>query len=231
MSVGDAYTERVAPCIQSIKSYCETWSLDFHLATETLDESRPIPWSKIKHVQTLLQSGKYDIVLWVDADVLVLNKGVSFDELLVFFPKTYSFLLAADANTNTPNTGVFAIQCTPVANSMLDEVYSKTDFIKNEWWEQAAFIHCMTTIPSFCTQVRVLPAPGSRLLNAFPPWFGEKHLAYHARPDDWLVHFAGKRDDMFTYFMNLYDVPQRRQGLTHDRLSLLASTVRILLRL
>lgn len=225
LAIGDAYTQSVEPCLRSIQTYCKAWNIPLHLGEETLDTTRPLPWSKIKHVQSIIKTNNYDIVLWIDADVLVLNTAVSLDELLLFLPKSCSMLLGADAASTKPNTGVFAIQCTPASVQLLDDVYSQTEFIHHSWWEQAAFLHCMDTQPDFARAVRVLPSPGSRILNAFPPWFGEAQLAHHPRPDDWIVHFAGKRGDMLRYFMNLYLAPMTRKGLTHQRLSLLAGAV------
>lgn len=102
---------------------------------------RPAPWNKLPLLTELLET--YDEVLWLDADVVVLDCSKDLaDEVsdehiqaMVF----HELLGNKDVQIRTvPNSGVWLLRKPMLP--WLDLAWNSTQFIDHAWWEQAAMI-------------------------------------------------------------------------------------------
>jgi hypothetical protein len=187
MAIGEQYRVSVWKCMESLEKYCSKWNIPLFTTDQSLDSTRPIPWSKIRLLQKHLDS--VDVLLWIDADILITNPEHSLDERLIFLTKNHDILISADWAVST-NTGSFVIRNCPTSKALLEEVYNRTEFINHDWWEQTALVAILNGSPEKRNRVRMLPRTLARLINAYPRWF--EPLAPHDN-SDWLIHFAGAR--------------------------------------
>ena len=193
MAVGVDYQRTVAPAIASKADYCRSRGYHFEYLTHSLDESRPIPWSKILLVQKLLEDCETDYVFWTDADAIVMNKKV---KLKRFVDDRYDMIVGSDGNGI--NTGQFLIRNCPWSKDFLKRVYAKTEYINNGWWEQMAIMNLYATNPKDKKHIKVLP---QRAMNSYSPdLYQDKNSTY--RQGDFILHFAGVRGKALEDQMN-----------------------------
>lgn len=98
--------------------------------------SRPLPWSKLWCIASAFID--FDEVLWLDADVLIVDPSTSiFDEF------------AAEADTamvrhpvpSHLNTGVWLLRRR--MNPILVDAAMRDEYVHHPWWEQAAIHACL----------------------------------------------------------------------------------------
>jgi hypothetical protein len=110
---------------------------DYDVVVGSGDDSRgrPTSWGKVRLMRRLLD--RYDVVLWVDADAIILDNLVDPAELLG--PGDFQGLvLLHQFDQELPCCGVWLLRSTPKAKSFLDEIWQKEEFIHDRFWEQAA---------------------------------------------------------------------------------------------
>lgn len=117
----------------------------YDLVTESVAVcDRPASWNKIPLLTRLLEA--YDEVLWLDADVVVLDcsKDLTNEvsaghiQAVVF----HELLGNKDVPIRTvPNYGVWLLRKSMVP--WLDLAWNSTQFIDHAWWEQAAMINLL----------------------------------------------------------------------------------------
>jgi hypothetical protein len=108
---------------------------DVHLYDEPLDGSRPAPWSKVVALERLQH--EYDLLLWLDADLMIVDgrRDIA-DEL-----QDGRFLYLVEHSTKEgrmPNSGVMLLRTGDDCRSFLAEVWAQEDLIEHTWWENAA---------------------------------------------------------------------------------------------
>lgn len=91
---------------------------------------RPISWYKIPMILENLK--EYDVVLWVDADALILNHDFDLrsiiDDSVIYISK----------DQNGLNCGVMMFRATEDTRLLLKAAWESTEFMDHVWWEQAA---------------------------------------------------------------------------------------------
>lgn len=96
---------------------------------------RPWAWAKIPLVISLLYS--YDTVLWLDADVVVMDHTK--DILDDCSDAPFNLVVHETDDGKVPNTGVFIANRSAIP--ILEKMWELNHFRKSDgWWEQAAFI-------------------------------------------------------------------------------------------
>jgi hypothetical protein len=128
----DSYAK---PIFKNNKAYAEKHGYDWKEYWQTLDESRPPPWSKILYILKTLEEG-YDWVFWIDADAVIMNDSI---ELEKFIDNKYDFALCKDAFSW--NTGAWFVKNSDKAKDLLNYTYSKEEHIDAFLWEQGAFMN------------------------------------------------------------------------------------------
>jgi hypothetical protein len=120
---------------RSFRRYGARHGYSLELARETMDPTRPAPWSKIVLLRRLAAS--HDLLLWLDADLVVVDDSLDIASEL----DDDRFLYLVEHQTKEgrmPNSGVMLLRGGPETIAFLDEVYAQEDLIEHRWWENAA---------------------------------------------------------------------------------------------
>lgn len=108
---------------------------DLHMYDAPLDESRPAPWSKVVALQRL--QSDYDLLLWLDADLMIVDGR----EDIVLELEEGRFLYLVEHSTKEgrmPNSGVMLLRTGEDCRSFLSALWAEEDLIDHTWWENAA---------------------------------------------------------------------------------------------
>lgn len=98
-------------------------------------KGRPPSWGKVRLLRGLLD--RYDLVLWVDADAIILDSSADPADLLG--PDDYQAMVCLhQLGQAFPTCGVWLLRSTPKAKAFLDAVWEKEEYIHDRYWEQAA---------------------------------------------------------------------------------------------
>jgi hypothetical protein len=119
----------------TIAPYAHRHGYDLHLHSEVLDRDRPAPWSKIVALQRL--QDRYDLLLWLDADLMIVDGRVDLATEL----DEGSFLYLVEHTTKEgrmPNSGVMLLRTGAQCERFLEEVWAQDDLIDHTWWENSA---------------------------------------------------------------------------------------------
>ncbi|GBG81747.1 hypothetical protein CBR_g33925 [Chara braunii] len=177
--------------------YCEVMT--------SLDFDQPISVTRIKAMLLLLSFA--DIVVHLDADVLIMNKSVSIESILALRPYNMSKKDAIYTNDYTVlrdvdpdemaliNTAVYIMRSTAWSKAFLEIQYRffRWAFQRKLWNQQALAVYRLKHHVEFAEHIAIVPY---RLLNV--PCCHEHN--YYQR-GDFIAHFAGgnnreKYDDL-----------------------------------
>jgi hypothetical protein len=136
VSLGAGPQERLLRIARtSFRPYAERHGYDLHLHTEPLDGDRPPPWSKIVALRELQDD--YDVLLWLDADLVIVDGRRDIASELV----DGRFLYLVEHRTREgamPNSGVTLLRTGEHCREFLDLVWAQEDLVDHRWWENAA---------------------------------------------------------------------------------------------
>lgn len=168
------------------EKYCKIHGYDLRDDEDVYDSSRPYAWSKVKLLQKCLEEGKYDYVVWVDADTHIMNNDYKLEEFISELSGGRDVMLASDKEMI--NSGVMFVKNTDWSRLFLQTLWDHTDFLHADNWEQNAIIHMFDKNEILCKEhMAVLPKELQTKFNSY-------HGLY--RPGQFLVHLAGCfRDD------------------------------------
>jgi hypothetical protein len=94
---------------------------------------RPPAWGKVVLLRRLVEI--YDRVLWVDADILIVDGS---EDLPSLPQDMMQAIVIHRGREDVPGTGVWLLRGGADTARYLDEVWARTDRISHPWWEQAA---------------------------------------------------------------------------------------------
>jgi len=191
-AVGADYKRAMAPGLESKRSWCARHGYDFHCGGDSVwDRSRPIPWSKLLYLQSFLND--YDYLFVSDADVLITNPAARIEDVILPELGTKDLLWTLDACDHL-NSGNMLLRCSAHSwiRSFFDLVWNQKELIHHIWWENAAMIQVLQTVPDHAAHVATCTK--SWLFNAY--LFGPTGLAVDPprrlwQEEDLLLHFAG----------------------------------------
>jgi hypothetical protein len=139
LAVGDQ-TRLLRVTQGSFARYARGHGYDLVLRRELESQDRPPPWSKILLIRRLL--GQYGLVLWIDADAVVVDPRRDIAAELA--PDSFMGLVEHSYdNMRVPNTGVVLMRSGPMATEFLDAVWRAEDLVDHAWWENAAVMRCL----------------------------------------------------------------------------------------
>jgi hypothetical protein len=115
--------------------YASRHGYDVKVVPDILDSARPPAWSKILALKQLHTS--YDLLLWLDADLMVVEREADIAREL---EPDRSIYLAVHRTSEgeLPNTGVLMLRADSDSAAFLDEVWAQQDLVDHRWWENAA---------------------------------------------------------------------------------------------
>ena len=140
------------------KAYCDHNNYDFHkfrgdLHTSATDKAPS--WSKLGHLRDVITTGKYDYVMWIDADAFFCNKDMKIEQwisdaggkdLIVGRDAGYNLSAFVDNGRTTVNSGVMIWKSCDSTMEILTTLLTDTTFspyyIKPNW-EQNAIRQCL----------------------------------------------------------------------------------------
>lgn len=183
LAIGEAYRQTVRLCVASQEAHAKQHGYTRITDESAYDATRAHSWSKIPLFRKYL--GKYDYLVWIDADVLIMNQDRKIEEFIRLLPDSKFLLIGRDVNNL--NAGIFVMKNCPLAHEFLEDVWNKTQYLNHEWWEQAAIIDLYGS-PKYKSGFEVIPRKYISIMNAFDFRIDSK---VHWRPGDFCIHFAG----------------------------------------
>lgn len=210
------------------QTYCDRHGYTLINANDLIDRSRPTAWSKLIAVEKHLASQKYDYIMYIDMDAIVMNgeyKVENFIRSASLLNAHYNFILTND--WNGLNTGVWIAKNTEWTLWFLKTAWDQKQLVAQYSskggkypfeYEQRAF-HYLTY--SDVWRKRHLPKYKGNItairekFHTFPqctmnsytmhPWDnrGNREETQYV-PGDFIVHFAGKKGKMKLDLINHY---------------------------
>jgi hypothetical protein len=120
---------------RSFRRYATRHGYELELRTEILDPTRPAPWSKVVLLRELAR--EYELLLWLDADLVVVDTSTDIAGEL----EDGRFLYLVEHHTKEgrmPNSGVVMLRGGDPTIAFLADVYAQEDLVTHRWWENAA---------------------------------------------------------------------------------------------
>ena len=119
----------------TVVPYASRHEYDLHLLAGVLDRERPPSWSRIKAFQRL--QAEYDVLVWLDADLMVVDGRVDIASELE--PGRFLYLVEHRTREGqVPNAGVMMVRTGDECAQFLEEVWAQEDLVDHPWWESAA---------------------------------------------------------------------------------------------
>jgi len=100
---------------------------------------RPYSWYKVPLIKHLLSD--YEVVLWMDADIIINRFDLDVNPLTDDAGHIQAFVVHQTRHGNIPNMGVWILN--KAALPLLDDIWKQDQFKEDYFWEQAANIHVM----------------------------------------------------------------------------------------
>ena len=191
LAIGHDFCQSLSTCLESKRSYALQHGYTYiQGGSEFWDRSRPIPWSKVPFVLSVLSKLEDGAIIWLsDADVLLTNQSLRIeDHVLPLLPLTKDMLMTIDACGHL-NSGNLLMRNSKWLRDYWKRVGEQTDLLYHIWWENAAMIKLLELNPSDLAHVEIT-SDHTRFnsyiqgLDGQPLWL----------PGQFLVHFAGVYD-------------------------------------
>ena len=150
-NIGEKYKESTKYGSLSKKLYCEKWGYSFDDDESIYDPSRHPAWSKILLLKKCLletcekYTKKYDFVIWMDADTMIMNDEIHLETLIDKYIDTSKDFLVSRDNGYRINTGVWFIRNNDYTMNILNKVWDNTEKGEQEYWEQGSFCYLYDT--------------------------------------------------------------------------------------
>lgn len=137
ITVGEGgFGEVLAATFPTFRDYADRFGYEIVVGAGAAAKGRPAAWAKVRLLQDALT--RYDRVLWLDADVVILDPST--DIALELGDRHFQALVEEhyDAEHRYPNTGVWLVRRSQEAHDFLAAVWAQEEFIDHANWEQAA---------------------------------------------------------------------------------------------
>jgi hypothetical protein len=129
------HRELLDVALPSFERYAEAHGYELVVAEfDPPSVSRPASWIKVPILKSAL--GHFDEVLWLDADVVIVDHS---DDIAGSVPGERWQALAQHNSASDglhPNCGVWLLRKPMIP--ALDELWAMTRYVEHPWWEQAA---------------------------------------------------------------------------------------------
>lgn len=171
------------------QAYADFHGYEVHVERGTLDADRPTAWSKIKLLRRIIGATSGSTcsendpwLVWIDADVLVLNMSVPLARYVPTAPDVH-FVVQADMHMMA-NTGVMLLRVCPWTERFLAAVWGMEHTIYSKFWENAAVVELLSSDEDVRRHTTILPYGA---LHSYPP---------NVAPGDLLLHCAGGQEKL-----------------------------------
>lgn len=117
---GDKYSDDVVKYGQkTIINYCDKHNYPFYVEKEQLVPNLLAHWTKIALLLKMMKETDDDYVVWLDADIMIMNQDIKIESIIEEYMDGKDFLLCRDVSGHI-NTGVFIIRNTEYSKSVLE---------------------------------------------------------------------------------------------------------------
>ena len=188
LAIGYDFCKGLKGCIDSKYEYALEHGYEYIQGGEEFwDRERPIPWSKVPFILSILNRIKDGEIIWLsDADVLITNKTFSIEKhILPIFPETKDMLMTIDACWHL-NSGNLFMRNSAWLRDYWKRVGEQIDLLYHIWWENAAMIKLLELNPSDLAHVEI--TGDHTRFNSYIQGLAGQPLWL---PGQFLVHFAG----------------------------------------
>ena len=150
LAIGADFRKSLAPGLNSKRTYAAMHRYTYVEGREEFwDRTRPIPWSKVPFVlDLLLKIPEGELVFLSDADVMITNMDLRLEDHVVpLLPPEKDLLMSIDACGHL-NSGNMLMRNTAWMRDWWRRVGEQTDLTYHIWWENAAMIRLLLTVPA-----------------------------------------------------------------------------------
>jgi hypothetical protein len=191
LAIGADFRKSLAPALKTKVDYAARHGYKYIQGGEEFwDRERPIPWSKIAFVLSVLNKlPDNELVFLSDADVMITNPELRLEDLVVpLLPPQKDLLMTIDACGHL-NSGNMLMRNGPWLRDWWKRVGEQHDLTYHIWWENAAMIRLLETIPADLAHTATTAEHWK--FNAYLQGLPGERLW---EPGSFLVHFAGVYD-------------------------------------
>jgi hypothetical protein len=191
LAIGGDFKRDLRPALESKEAWCKRHGYTYiQGGEEHWDRGRPIPWSKVGFVLSVLRSlPEGALVFLSDADVLITNPVLRLEDMVQpLLPVEKDLLITIDACGHL-NSGNMLMRNSPWLRDFWQRVREQTDLLYHIWWENAAIIKLLETVPTDFAKTEITAEHWR--FNAYVQGLPGQRLW---SPGDLLVHFAGIYD-------------------------------------
>ena len=191
LAIGEDFKRALSPALESKEEWCKKQGYRYIQGGEEFwDRSRPIPWSKVGFVLSVLRDlPEGALVFLSDADVMITNTEKRIEDVaLPLLSASKDLLMTIDACGNL-NSGNMLMRNTAWLRDYWRRVGEQDDLLYHIWWENAAMIKLLETVPDDFAKTEITAEHWR--FNAYVQGRPGQRLW---APGDLLVHFAGVYD-------------------------------------
>jgi len=130
---------RIERLKQRNAQYCANHGYDFlFFSTHAQDNHMPPYWLKVQIVKEVLETNKYDYVMWIDSDACFWDANIAIERIFKVFGLAYHFFVAGPDILDSFNAGVWIVKnCVTAKEFMIDwiQCYKPEKWIrlKEKW--------------------------------------------------------------------------------------------------
>lgn len=197
MNIGEIYKNITFWSRQNKINYCNKYGYKFIEDETVYNVDKPIPWTKIPLLLKYIND--YDYLVWVDADILIMNMNTKIEQFINMYP----FDIICGSDWKMINTGVMIIKCSNFSKEFIKTIETN-EYDENEDkngrymnWEQGSFINLYDKNFMNCQDHIKVTIPTE--MNSY--WF-------NYFPGHFVLHFAGVRGELLQYLIRDY-YPER----------------------
>jgi hypothetical protein len=191
LAIGADFRKSLAPALASKRVYAERHGYQYiEGGEEVWNREKPIPWSKVAFVLGILSRiPDSELVFLSDADVMITNPELRLeDQVVPLLPAEKDLLMTIDACGHL-NSGNMLMRNSAWLRDWWRRVGEQTDLTYHIWWENAAMIRLLETVPGDLAKTETTAE--SWRFNAYLRGLPGQRLW---EPGCFLVHFAGVYD-------------------------------------
>lgn len=204
------YTNLANIAVPNHIEYAAKHGYDYIYFDETIDNSRPPQWSKVKAVEYLLN--EYDWVWWIDVDALIINSDKRLEDII---NPEYDMIFTANKYSVLSNGSSF-YRSSRLTKSFLKECYTlERDILRNVNiqvfdHEQQPMRELYLNVPEYRDRIQLVHervcnsfwyTDNQSALDAYPNWNKEDSIY---QPGDFVVNFCGRTRDERVDVMNKF---------------------------
>jgi len=179
LAIGSDFKRTAHNGIQTKKMYCEKWGIDYIDDEDVVDTTKHLAWAKVNLILKVLYMCKYDMIVWVDGDTLIMNSDIRLEDLIDEVCQGKDLTLTKD--WKMINTGVMFIKQSEWSIDFWNHVNSLNQFDYSDNWEQDAVVYCMSHNILQCQDYITIHAQQKKF-NSY--WYNWSY-------GDFILHFAG----------------------------------------